>query len=291
MQPGRMGVWFSTNALDVNQLAELAPGVEELGYDVLWYPEALAYESMAMGSYLLSRTKRLVLGSGIANLYARDAAAAAAGHDTLNRLYGNRFILGLGVSHAPAVEGRRNQIYGKPLATMRAYLNGMERAGLDPAFKLDDRNVVLAALGPKMLELAREKTKGSLPYNVTPEHTRQAKAILGPDKWLCVEQKICLTTDEKAARAVAAFQMKRYMSLPNYYNNWLRIGFSEEELANGGGPRFLDAMVAWGTEAQIRERIEAHFEAGATHVCIQPFRPDGVWTPDWDALRVFAPKR
>ena len=291
MQPGRMGVWFSTNALDAGQIAELATGVEDLGYDVLWYPESLAYESMALGSYLLSQTKRLAMGSGIANLYARDAAAAAQGHDTLNRLYGDRFILGIGVSHAPAVEGRRNQVYRKPLETMRDYLEGMEKAGVEPHFKLDDRNVVLAALGPKMLELARDKTKGALPYNVTPEHTKTAKALLGPDRWLCVEQKVCLTTDEKAARAVAAGQLQRYMSLPNYRNNWLRLGFTEQELAGSGSPRFLDAMVAWGTEAQIRERIDAHFAAGATHVCIQPFRPDGGKMPDWEGLRAFAPRR
>ena len=291
MQPGRMGVWFSTNALDADQLAELATGVEELGYSVLWYPESLAYESMALGSYLLARTRRIMLGSGIANLYARDAAAAAAGHDTLNRLYDSRFILGLGVSHAPAVEGRRHQTYRKPLAAMREYLDGMEKAGLEPSFKLADRNVVLAALGPKMLELARDRTKGALPYNVTPEHTKEAKAALGPDRWLCVEQKICLTTDEKAARSVATGQMRRYMSLPNYRNNWLRLGFTDEELAGDGSPRFLDAMVAWGTEAQIRERIDAHFAAGATHVCIQPFRPDGGAGPDWQALRAFASGR
>ncbi len=291
MDTGRLGVWFATNALDPDRLAELARGVEELGYGTLWYPESLGWESMSLAGYLLGHTRRLVLGSGIANLYARDPMAAAQGHDGLNRLYGGRFVMGIGVSHAPTVERLRGQTYGKPLATMRAYLDGMEKVKIDAALGLTDRNIVLAALGPKMLELARDRTKGALPYNVTPEHTKMAKAILGPDRWLCVEQKICLTDDPATARRVAAQQMKRYMSLPNYRNNWLRLGFTEEELAGEGSPRFLDAMVAWGSETQIRERIDAHFAAGATHVCIQPLHPNGGPMPDWDALRAFAPRR
>ncbi len=291
MKHGSLGVWFSTNGLDTAELVELAQAVEKGGYETLWYPEALAYEAMSLGSFLLSQTSRLKLATGIANIYARDGMAAVAGHDGLNKIYGGRFTLGLGVSHKPMVSGRRNQAYGKPLTAMREYLEGMEKAGLDPKFALDDRNVVLAALGPKMLELARDKTKGALPYNVTPEHTAMAKEILGPDRLLCVEQKICLTTDASAARASAKRNMKRYMPLPNYYNNWLRLGFSESELADGGNDRFLDAMVAWGSEAQIRERIDAHFAAGATHVCIQPLRPDDSWAPCYRAIEAFAPGR
>lgn len=289
MKQRTLGVWFSTNGLETTELVELAQGVERHGYETLWYPESLAYESMALGSFLLAQTTRLKLGSGIANIYARDPAAAAQGHDSLNRLYGGRFVMGLGVSHAPAVEGRRGQTYLKPLSTMRRYLDGIESAGLEPSFRLSNRNIVLAALGPKMLELARERTKGALPYNVTPEHTERARAALGPDRLLCVEQKICLTSDATAARSVAAEQMARYMTLPNYRNNWLRLGFDAEELSGSGAPRFLDAMVAWGKEEDIRRRIDAHFAAGADHVCIQPFRLDGGRGPDWRALEAFAP--
>ena len=145
-----------------------------------------------------------------------------AGHDTLNSLYGDRFILGLGVSHIPLVEGRRGHAYGKPVATMRAYLDSMAAAEL--AISAPARNVVLAALGPNMLALARDRAAGALPYNVTPEHTAEAKKILGPDAWLCVEQKICLTSDPAAARDVAAANMARYMAMPNYRNNWLQAG-------------------------------------------------------------------
>jgi probable F420-dependent oxidoreductase len=210
-----------------------------------------------------------------------------AGHNTLNSLYGDRFVLGLGVSHMPLVEGRRGHQYGKPLSTMRAYLEGM--AAADLTVGAPARNVVLAALGPKMIALARDRTEGALPYNVTPDHTAQAKEILGPDRWLCVEQKVCLTTDAGTARAVAADSMARYMSLPNYRNNWLRLGFSEEELSGRGSDRFLDAMVAWGDEKTIRARLQEHVDAGATHVCIQPVNPDGSDAPDWKALEALAP--
>jgi len=289
MKSKSLGVWFSTNAMTADEAAALATGVEDLGYDTLWYPESLAYEAMSLAAFLLGRTSRLKVASGIANVYARDALTAAAGHDGLNRLYGDRFVLGLGVSHVPLVEGRRKHDYIGPLAKMRSYLADIADAGLERGFRRDDRSIVLAALGPKMLELAGTAAKGALPYNVTPRHTAMAREILPPDAWLCVEQKICLTTDASAARAAAAQQMARYMPLPNYRNSWLREGFSEDELAGQGSDRFLDAMVAWGDEAAVRARIDEHFAAGATHVCLQPFRPDGGAGPDWDALKTFAP--
>lgn len=288
MEIGKLGVWCSTNQLQRAQLIELAEGVERLDYDVLWYPESLAYESLSLASFLLGRTNRLRVGSGIANIYARDAIAAIAGHNTLNALYGDRFILGLGVSHIPLVETRRGHSYGKPVATMRDYLDAIDAAEI--AIAAPARNLVLAALGPNMLALARDRAKGALPYNVTPEHTAAAKKILGPDKWLCVEQKVCLTTDERRARDAAATTLAHYMNMPNYRNNWLRLGFSESELAGGGNERFLDAMVAWGDADAIRARVDAHFAAGATHVCLQPLRPDGAPGPDWEALEALAPR-
>ena len=288
MKMGKSGVWFSVHALGKADLAKLAQRIEKLKYDVLWYPELVGYESLSLGGFLLGETDRLCLASGIANIYARDAFSAIAGHNTLNSLYGDRFVLGLGVSHMPLVEGRRGHTYGKPIATMRAYLDAM--AAAEVAVRAPARNVVLAALGPKMLALAAEKTNGALPYNVTPEHTAEAKKVLGPDRWLCVEQKICFTTDAAAARKVAAEQLSRYMPMPNYRNNWLRLGFSETELAGGGNHRFLDAMVAWGDEKTIRARLQAHVDAGATHVCIQPLNPDGTSAPDWKALEALAPE-
>jgi len=287
MKMGKTGVWYSAHALGASDLAKLAQGIERLKYDVLWYPESVGYESLSLAGFLLGETDRLCLASGIANIYARDAFTAMAGHNTLNALYGDRFTLGLGVSHIPLVEGKRGHNYGKPVSTMRAYLDAMAAAEI--VVKAPARNVVLAALGPKMLALAAEKTNGALPYNVTPEHTAQAKEILGPDRWLCVEQKVCLTTDAAQARSVAAEQLARYMPMPNYRNNWLRLGFTEAEISGRGSDRFLDAMVAWGDEAAIRARLKAHVDAGATHVCIQPLNPDGSSAPDWKALEALAP--
>ena len=287
MKLGKLGLWVSTNGLDLARLTELAQGAERLNYDVLWYPESLAYESLSLGGFLLGRTERLCLASGIANIYARDAVTAMAGHNTLNALYGDRFILGLGVSHAPMVEGVRRHVYAKPVATMRAYLEAMAGAEIGVAAPSD--NIVLAALGPNMLALARDLTQGAHPYCVTPEHTRLARGILGPGRWLCVEQKICLTEDAGVARNVASKQMARYMALPNYCNNWLRLGFTEDEITGRGADRFLDAMVAWGDEAAIAAVIDAHYEAGADHVCIQPFDPSGAAGPDWAAIEAFAP--
>ncbi len=288
MQMGKYGVWHSCNALTKPQISKLAKAVETLGYDVLWYPESTSHESMALGSFLLAQTETLAVGSGIANIYARDALSAMAGHNTLNTLYDDRFVLGLGVSHMPLVEGARGHQYGKPVTTMRAYLDDMDAAKL--GISAPARNIVIGALGPNMLALSRDRTSGALPYNVTPEYTAQARKIMGPDAWLCIEQKVCLTEDAGTARAVAAEGLSRYMSFPNYYNNWIRSGFSESELSGGGNHRFLDAMVAWGSVATIQERVRAHFDAGATHVCIQPLNPDGSAAPDWNALEALAPR-
>jgi probable F420-dependent oxidoreductase len=287
--PTGLGVWCGTNVLDPSALAALATGVERRGYDTLWYPESLSYECLALGGYLLSQTSRLTLASGIANIYARDAVTAAQGHDSLNTLYDGRFILGLGVSHVPLVEGARGHNYGKPVASMRTYLDAMAAANIDPTIRAADRNVVLAALGPNMLALSRDATKGALPYCVTPEHTAEARQILGPTAWLCVEQKVCLTSDQSTARAVAQQQMTRYMALPNYRNNWFRLGFTEDEVTGEGAPRFLDAMVVWGGEVQIRNCIDAHRKAGADQVVLQAFKPDGGAGTDPAALDAFAP--
>lgn len=288
-KPSGLGVWCSTNVLDATALARLAIDVERCGYDTLWYPESLSYESFAMAGYLLAQTSDLQVASGIANIYARDAVTSAQGHDSLNRLYDGRFVLGLGVSHVPLVEGARGHDYKKPVTTMRAYLEAMAVAKIDPTIRMDERAVVVAALGPKMLALSAEASKGSHPYCVTPEHTAQARAIMGPDAWLCVEQKIILSGNESEVRPVQRAQMARYMALANYRNNWLRLGFSEDEFTGDGTPRFLDAMVVWGGERQIRDCIEAHQAAGADQVILQAFLPDGAKGADTRALNAFAP--
>ena len=283
---GRLGVCIFPDALSAREIAELAQGAERLNYDTLWYPEGIGFETFGFGGFVLSETDRLRVASGIANIYARDAITAIAGHNTLNMVHGDRFILGLGVSHIPLVEGFRGHTYGKPVTTMRAYLDAMEAAEL--SVTVPERNIVLAALGPNMLALAKERTKGAHPYLVTPEHTARAREILGPDAWLCVEQKICLTSDAKQAREVAAKVLSIYLPWSNYRNNWLRLGFTEEDLSGRGSDRFLDAMVASGSAAEVRARLQAHFDAGANHVCVQPLHPDGNGPVDWKALEAIA---
>jgi probable F420-dependent oxidoreductase len=289
MDLGKQGVFCFTDALTPAQLRELAQRTEQLGYAALWYPEVLSYESFALGSFLLTQTDKLIIASGIANIYARDATATKQGQHTLAKLSGGRFLLGLGVSHVPLVEDARGHQYRQPVATMRAYLDSMDKAvAIAPPLE-ESPPTVLAALGPRMTALAAARTDGALPYNVTPEHTARAREILGPDKWLCVEQKVLLVRDATKAREVARQTMAFYMSLTNYRNNWRRLGFSEGDLAGGGSDRFLDAMVAWGDESAIRQRLQAHFDAGASHVCIQPLHPDGQPVPDFNALAALAP--
>jgi probable F420-dependent oxidoreductase len=281
---GKIGVWYPLDRLDAAGIKHLLRTVEDLGYSALWYPEALGYESLSLASFLLANSTQLIIGSSIANIYARDPYTARRGLCSLSKLYEDRFILGLGVSHAPMVEKLRGHVYEKPVPTMRRYLEGV----YENSSNAGEWPLVIAALGPLMLKLAAERTMGAIPYNVTPEHSREARAALGPNKILVVEQKVCLQTDPDAARGLARRELERYLTLPNYRNNWLRIGFTEADLAGGGSDRFLDAMVLWGDPAAIGGGLKAHLEAGANQVCIQPVHAEGdVETRD-QTLKAFA---
>lgn len=277
MELGRLGVWYPTDRLDGPQLAALMASIEGHGYSAFWYPESRGYESLSLAGFLLGASKRLIVGSSIANIYARDALASRGGMITLNKLYADRFILGLGVSHQPSVEGLRGHRYEKPLPAMRAYLDALQGPPGAQEAGATDWPVMIAALGPLMLKLTAQRTKGALPYNVTPEHTAQAAALGKPGQWLAVEQKVCIETDRARARALGRAELSRYMVLPNYRNNWLRLGFSEAELENGGNDRFIDAMVISGSVAEVKAGLRAHFAAGATHVCLQPVHAEGDW--------------
>jgi probable F420-dependent oxidoreductase len=269
MQLGRLGVWYPVDRLQASDLRAFARDVEQLGYDALWYPESRGFESFSVAGFMLGSTQKLKVGSSIASIYARDAFTAGRGVVTLNALYSDRFILGLGVSHVPMVEGMRGHTYQKPVPAMRAYLAGVTKAAGR------DQPVMIAALGPRMLALAAEMTHGALPYNTTPQHTAQAKQALGASKVLAVEQKVCLETNPVRARALGRKELEPYLRLDNYRNNWLRLGFSEQELADGGSDRFIDAMMLWGDAEKVKQGLRAHFDAGATHVCIQPVHEEG----------------
>ncbi len=286
---GRLGVWTWLDALPAPQAAELAQRIEAWGYSALWVPEAVGRDPFALLGFLAARTSRLRLATGIANIYARDAMAMRAIQKTLAELSGGRFLLGLGVSHEPMVAGLRGHAYGRPVASMTRYLDAMEKAVYQGAEPERDAPVLLAALRPKMLRLAGERASGAHPYNVTPEHTARAREILGPGALLCPEQMVLFERDASRARAVARRNLAVYLALPNYRNCWKWLGFEDSDCEGGGSDRLLDALVAWGDESAIVARIEAHWRAGADHVCIQAFRPDGKPGPDLRLLEALAP--
>ena len=289
MKLNRLGVWTNLDTLPAAQSAALAQRVERWGYSALWLPEAVGRNGLVHAGWLLANTQKLIIATGIVNIYARDAVAMNAAHHTLNELSGGRFLLGMGVSHMPLVEFRGHEYSGKPVATMRTYLQAMKSSRYLAPPPPEPPVTVIAALGPQMLALAAAEADGAHPYNITPEHTAQARAILGPGKLLGPEQKVLLETDPTKARAAARKALSVYMALPNYRNNWLRLGFSEDDLAGAGSDRFIDAMVAWGDETAIRRRIQQHWDAGADQVAINPLRVDGEFAPDEKVLELLAP--
>lgn len=285
MDTGRLGVWYFTETMPAPQAAEAAKRIEALGYGTLWIPETTGRNAMTHASWLLANTSTLNVATGIANIYHREPGVSLAAQNTLAEQSGGRFLLGLGVSHAPLVEGVRGLQYGKPVATMRKYLEGMDASPYTAPPPAQKPERVIAALGPKMLETARELCDGAHPYFTSPEHTAMAREILGPDKKLCVEQKVLLETDPAKARELARGVAQMYIGLPNYRNNWLRMGLTEDDLSGSGSDRFVDTTFAWGTVEQVKDRIRSHFDAGATHVCLQPVNPNGVFGDlHWDAL-------
>jgi len=285
---GRVGVW--TGQLDYQPAEEVraaAAEVEQLGYGSLWTGEAVGREVLVAAGLLLAATSRLAVATGIANIWARDALAMAAGQSALAEAFPGRFLLGIGVSHAPLLEVRGLD-YSKPLSMMRAYLEAMEsgrevyRAVRPP----EQPPLVLAALGPKMLELAGTRADGAHTYFVPPEHTASARSILGAGKLLVPEQAAVLETNPGVAREIARRHTASYLRLANYTNNLRRFGFADEDFADGGSDRLVDAIVAWGDESVVADRVRAHLDAGADHVCVQVLDPDrrGLPREQWRRL-------
>jgi probable F420-dependent oxidoreductase len=289
---GRVGLWApGLDFLPVSRLRETAAELDELGYGALWWGEAVGREAFTQAMLILEATPRMVAATGIANVWARDAMATNAASRTLTQAYPGRFLTGLGVSHGPLVEGLRpgNRVYEKPLAYMRSYLDAMD-ASLYIAVGGDDARParVLAALGPKMLDLARERAEGAHTYLVTPEHTAEARAAIGADRVLAVEQAAVLTSDRETALRRAREHLKIYLDLPNYRNNWLRLGLTEDDFADGGSERLVDRLVVSGDEAAIRARVDEQLAAGADHVCVQVLG-DSMAAPSIDDWRALAP--
>jgi len=279
MDLGRVGIWHFLDLSPAPVAQEAAREVERLGFKTLWIPEALGREAFTHAGLLLAGTERLTVATGIANVWARDAMAMAAAQKTLAEAYPGRFLLGMGVSHAPLVGGMRGHAYEKPLSFLRSYLDTMDTAPYMAAQPSEPPPRVLASLHPKSLELARERAWGSHPYFVPPEHTAKARAILGPGKLLAPEQMVCFETDPSAARAVARQAMQTYLGLPNYVRNLRALGFTGDDVANGGSDRLVDAIVAWGGIDAVAARVKAHHDAGADHVCLQVLRANPVELP------------
>ena len=272
---GQIGIW--TAQLDYQPAAkakEVAAELEQLGFGAIWFPESTGREALTNAGLLLGATNRIVIATGIANIYARDAVTMAAGQKTLAEAYPGRFLLGLGVSHIPLVEQIRGHSYGKPVASMRAYLDGMDRASYQGVPPSVNSIRVLAALGPQMLRLAAERAQGAHPYFVPPEHTAHARELLGSDRLLAVEQAIVLESDPAKAREIARAHTSRYLMLPNYVNNLRRLGFTDRDFVNGGSDRLVDAIVAWGDMTAVIDRVRAHQSVGADHVCVQVLSPE-----------------
>jgi len=284
---GRVGIW--TFALDLQPIArarELAAELEELGYGAIWVPDAIGRDPLVHAALLLGGTRRITVATGIAQIYGRDAMTMTGGWKTVSDAFPGRFVLGLGVSHQPMVEGLRGQTYGPPLTAMREYLDRMDTAMYVAAEPAEPPRRVLAALGPKMLALAAERADGAHPYNVPPEHTARAREILGPEKLLAPEQAVVLETDPVEARRIARAHMAIYLDLPNYMNNLRRFGIRDDDIADGGSDRLVDTLVAWGDVDAIRSRVRQHLDAGADHVAVQVLKSERTQVPmdDWREL-------
>lgn len=266
---GRVGLWSADFDLQpMSKAQEAIAEVEEMGYGAVWVPEAVLREPFASTALLLSATKKMVLATGIASLHARTAQTMQAGWKTVTEAFPDRFVLGIGVSHAPMVTGVHKGAYDKPYSTMVEYLEAMD-AGVyfSPAPSTPPRRV-LAALGPKMLQLAAQRADGAHPYFTPVEHTAFARDTMGTGPFLAPEVAVVMETDATKAREIARAYMKTYTRLPNYANNLKRFGFADDEIVEQND-RLVDAIVGWGTTDQVAARVKEHFDAGADHVCVQ----------------------
>lgn len=272
---GRVGVWLGRLSL-APAVAERAAvqEIESLGYGALWFGESHANrEIFAHSATLLGWTERIVVATGIASIWARDASAMANGASALAEAFPGRFVLTLGVSHA-AIVSRRGHAYERPLAAMREYLDAMDGVHYSAPPPPEPAPRLIAALAPRMLRLAAQRSDGAHPYLVTPEHTAEAREILGPSRLLAPEQGIVLAEDAETGRRLAREHLSIYLPMENYTRTWLRLGFDEADLEGGGSDRLVDGLVAWGDEDAIAERVQAHLDAGADHVSVQAVGPD-----------------
>jgi probable F420-dependent oxidoreductase len=272
MDIGKIGVWTSYRPFGIARAGEAAKLVEQLGYSAWWVGGSPHVPDIRP---VLEATSALVAATGILNVWANDPAEVAAEDAALRSEFPDRFMLGIGIGHREATTE-----YRTPLATMRDFLDGVDASEDSPP--VDGR--CLAALGPKMLDLARDRTAGSHTYFVPVEHTRAARERLGPGKLIATELACVVDSEEAHAKAVARDYAKLYLGLRNYVNNLLEFGFTEDDVADGGSDRLIDAVVPQGSAEEIAETVQAHLDAGADHVCVQPLGEGGMPADGWEAL-------
>jgi len=291
--PARIGVWWASDTWPMAAAQEVAAEIEALGFGSLFLPEVGLKDCLVESASFLQATERLVVGTGIANIHARIAGTMEGAGRTLTALHPGRFVLGLGVSHGPLVTHMLGGTYSKPLTTMRAYLERMAALpeAVEPGSGRPTR--LLAALGPKMIELSGTHADGAHPYLVNPDQTARTREILGPDKWVVSEQAVVvgggdpgMDDDEQLRRA--HLHLEIYSGLPNYRNSWLRQGFEESDFVRGGSERLARGIVGMGSVERAAAAVSAHLDAGADHVVVQVL---GDGNPAWDprpALRELA---
>ncbi len=288
MDLSKLGVFCFLDSLTGVQTGQFARKAEQLGYSALWFAEATGRESFSFASYLLSQTERLVVATGIAVVFSYEPIAIANATKTLGELFEDRFILGLGVSNKRGNE-RRGVPYAKPVAFMRDYLAKMRTAPYTGPKPPQEPPIVIAGMMPQMLQLAASETQGTHTYFTTLEQVKCVHTAIGAGPWLCAELAVMLETDATKARAAARRYMQVYLGVEHYVKRLQEVGFNDADFANGGSDRLVDTLIAWGTEEQIRERIDAYYKAGATHVCILPLSSAGGLAPDERALAALAP--
>ncbi|KIF75083.1 F420-dependent oxidoreductase [Streptomyces sp. 150FB] len=283
---GRVGIWtFAHEGQPAGRVRESAAEVEELGYGAIWYGEAFGRDTVGQAWLLLSATRRIAVASGIANIAFRDPIATATATRTLGEAFPGRYVLGLGGHRVDdtvhKVDGYPMPARGRAAATMRAYLDSMDAVPAHGPVPDPAPRRVLAALGPKMLELAAERTWGAHPYFVPVEHTALARRIMGPDAFLGVEQAVVLDTDLGRARELATAHVAGYVSAAAHQEaSMRRLGFGDGDIIGGPSRRLVDAIVAYGSVDAIRRRVQQHFDAGADHVCVQVLTADPAALPE-----------
>jgi probable F420-dependent oxidoreductase len=259
---GPVGIWTSSGLWTAagDEMTDAAGELDDLGYGALWLGSSAG--NLRLHESLLAATTRLVLVTGIINVWTNPPALVAESYQRVNAAHPDRIVIGLGSSHAAIVTGEE---YRKPLTRLRRYLDDLD--AVDPTVPTNRR--VLAALGPKALTVAAERSAGAHPYLTTPDHTAEARQIMGPSALLAPEQKVIFESDAVTARAIARATLRQYLELPNYTNNFLRMGFSADDLNHGGSDRLIDGLIAWGDTDAVLKRISEHHAAGANHVAVQ----------------------